>query len=135
MKSLKIVLLGQLSSKANSRVFTYMRGKPMLIKNAKVQKAIDDFIIQLMALTKGHEVFTGPIKLKGYVYYQSRRSDLDISLLKDFIQEKIDKKSGIVLWKGIYKNDRQVVHEDIIRRIDPTNPRIEIEIIELDEEP
>jgi Holliday junction resolvase RusA-like endonuclease len=102
-----------------------------MFKNAKVLNYVDSSIFQLKSQLKGHKAFEGPIKLEITVYYQSRRSDLDISLIQDIFEQKKDRGSGIITFEGIYKNDRQIEEIHAFRKLDKENPRIEATITEI----
>ena len=65
-------------------------------------------------------MLSGPIRLEATIYYPSRRSDLDESLIMDGLQ-------GLVI-----ENDRQIIEKIIVKRLDPANPRSIITITELD---
>jgi Holliday junction resolvase RusA-like endonuclease len=56
----------------------------------------------------------GDLRVTMWVYYASRRPDLDESLILDLMQG------------AIYQNDRQVKEKHIYWRLDPENPRTEI---------
>lgn len=130
-KTIKLIINGQSYSKSNSRVFSYRNGKPLLFKNKKVLDYVDNARYQLKPQLGTHRVFLGPIRLKADIYYSTKLSDLDISLIQDILQEEIDKQYNVVLFKGVYKNDRQII-ELILRKFhDKENPRAEIEVTEL----
>lgn len=130
-KTIKLIINGQSYSKSNSRVFSYRNGKPLLFKNKKVLDYVDNARYQLKPQLGTHRVFLGPIRLKADIYYSTKLSDLDISLIQDILQEEIDKQYNVVLFKGAYKNDRQII-ELILRKFhDKENPRAEIEVTEL----
>ncbi len=130
-KTIKLIINGQSYSKSNSRVFSYRNGKPLLFKNKKVLDYVDSARYQLKPQLGTHRVFLGPIRLKADIYYSTKLSDLDISLIQDILQEEIDKQYNVVLFKGVYKNDRQII-ELILRKFhDKENPRAEIEVTEL----
>lgn len=131
MKSISVIVNGQTYSKSNSRIFSYNSGRPRMFKNAKVLNYVDSSIFQLKSQLKGHKAFEGPIKLEITVYYQSRRSDLDISLIQDIFEQKKDRGSGIITFEGIYKNDRQIEEIHAFRKLDKENPRIEATITEI----
>lgn len=133
MKTLSLVIKGQTYSKSNSRIFAYNNGTPRMFKNPTVAKYVEDARLQIKTQLKEHHAFTGPIKIESTIYYQSRRSDLDISLVQDILEQKIDKKYKVVIFEGVYKNDRQVEEIHLIRKIDKENPRVEVIITELSE--
>ena len=57
---------------------------------------------------------TGDLKVTMFIFYASRRPDLDESLILDLMQ-------GL-----IYENDRQVKEKHILWGLDPDKPRAEI---------
>lgn len=66
-------------------------------------------------------VLEGPIAIMAHVWYASMRPDIDLGVLFDVLQ-------GIV-----YRNDRQIVEQHIVRYVDKENPRVQIVIEELEE--
>lgn len=101
---------GQLYSKANSRQKTRWGG---VIKSSKALAYVKDFNLQCPRLDP---LIEDDVMVKAFVYYQSRRSDLDISLLLDCMQ-------GF-----IYKNDRQVKEIHAFCNVDKINPRVFVTI-------
>lgn len=63
--------------------------------------------------------FAGPVSVTALFFFPSKRGDLDnrIKVLLDALQG-----SG-------YKDDKQVHHLEVTRRIDKTNPRVEVLIV------
>jgi Holliday junction resolvase RusA-like endonuclease len=131
MNSIKLVIYGQSYSKSNSRIFSYRNGKPLLFKNQKVAKYVEDARQQLIPQLKTHRVYLGSVKLKADIYYKTKLSDLDISLVQDILQQEVDKRYNIVLFRGVYKNDRQIMELHLRKFHDKENPRVEIEVSEL----
>ena len=121
MWSFKGVIYGNLQSKANSRRITFRGGKPRSIKSAAALAWWESAILQLRALGKRQEPFCGPICLTARVFYQSKRSDLDISLLMDVLQVGTPKNLGM----GIIGNDRQIQKQILVKEIDGERPRVE----------
>lgn len=130
-KTISVVIHGQTFSKSNSRIFTYISGKPRLIKKKEVQDFVNTSLLQLKSQLRNHTTFEGKVIFEANIYYRSNRSDLDESLLMDIVEQKKDKKTGIILFKGIYKNDRQIVEKHIYKHIDKNNPRAEITVTEI----
>ena len=113
-----LTLSGELASKANSRKLVMIHGKPRFIKS---QKALDWERSALMQIPRDHCVqLTGAIRMTATVFYASRRPDLDVSLLMDVLEHA-----------GVYKNDRQIVEQHLYKKLDPSNPRVELLIEEL----
>ncbi len=117
-----LLLLGQLYSKSNSRQLIFSKGKPRIIKNPKAIKCKKEFVMQLKAQWHGKAPIPQPAHLICTVYYQSRRSDLDITLLMDAIEEA-----------GVVENDRHIWKYQATKEIDKDNPRVEMEIFEMEE--
>ena len=102
-----------------------------MFKNPKVAEYVKNAILQLQTQLGSHSAFEGPIRMEVTMYYQSRRSDLDISLIQDIFQQKVN-KNGYVEFEGIYKNDRQIDEIIAVRKLDKENPRVEATITELE---
>ncbi|MCI0443012.1 hypothetical protein L0152_07320 [bacterium] len=117
---------GEPASKANSRIPKLQIRKNDTAKGAagttftrfiKSQKAFSyerDFLYQVR---RPQKEITENIALICRIYYGSRRSDLDESLIMDLLQKA-----------GVIANDRQIRVKVISGFVDPTNPRAEIEI-------
>ena len=118
---MKLTILGQLPRKSNSRRIVPVKGSNRY-RSIKSQQALDyevDFNKQLVA--RQRQNMEGDLEIKGTIYYQSKRSDLSEELLFDCLERS-----------GVISNDRAVVHKDIWKKIDRRNPRVEIEINQLD---
>ena len=115
---LSLVIQGDLASKANSRKLVTFKGKPRFIKS---DKARDWERSALLQIPLDHRIgMTGPIIMTATIYYASRRPDLDPSLLMDVLEHA-----------GVYKNDRQIIEQHLIKKLDPVNPRVELLLEEL----
>jgi len=116
----KLVIIGQLPRKSNSRriVTNSATGKPMVIKSKEARDYEMDFEKQIPI--RYRQKLDGHLEIKGTVYYRSNRSDLSIELLLDCLE-----RSGVII------NDRRIVRQEIYKKIDRKNPRVEIEIKEL----
>src|SRR5574337_282318 len=110
-----MILYGTLQSKSNSRkaIINRRTGKMMFIKSKAALECVMSFHTQVKAQWK-KPTLTGPVNLQATVYYPSRRSDLDISLLMDILQKA-----------EVYANDRQVISITAEKKLDPENPRSE----------
>lgn len=93
-------------------------------------------------------MLAGEVRVTMRIYYASRRSDLDESLILDIMQARYetvkvgplrevkpgeyayDKERRLVS-KGVYLNDRQVWEKHVFKAIDEKNPRAEIEVEEI----
>jgi Holliday junction resolvase RusA-like endonuclease len=114
---IKFVVYGEPASKANSRRLVHFRRRPMFIKS---QKALDySGAFKLQAANVCKNMFLKDVVVSIKIYYQSRRPDLDESLILDLMQ-------GIV-----YKNDRQVKEKHVYWGLDKECPRTEISVQEI----
>jgi len=99
--------------KNQRRIVTNRRtGKPISIKSKECEEYAQSFKMQTMR-NRPKTPLGGDISLKVRVWYQSRRSDLDIEFLKDLLQ-----KSEIIA------NDRQIVHQEAWKGLDKECPRV-----------
>lgn len=119
MTEFSCTILGNLQSKANSR---RMIRPGLVIKSKKALEYVDSALMQLKAPMRSRQPFTKPVACEFTVYYVSRRSDLDTSLMRDILQEA-----------GVYLNDRQIEEVHEYKHFDKTNPRVEILVYELEE--
>jgi len=118
MQPLSLIIFGEPASKANSRRVVRFGGMSRLIKSAKALSYADMFKQQLAPLPA---LYTGDLRVTMYVYYASRRPDLDESLILDLLQ-------GLV-----YENDRQVKERHVYWGLDKEQPRAEIIVEQMDE--
>jgi hypothetical protein len=118
MQPLSLIIFGEPASKANSRRVVRFGGMSRLIKSAKALSYSDMFKQQLAPLPV---LYTGDLRVTMYIYYASRRPDLDESLILDLLQ-------GLV-----YENDRQVKERHIYWGLDKEQPRAEIIVEQMDE--
>jgi len=109
-----MVILGQLQSKSNSRQIVMVRGKPLVIKSKAARDCADSFTTQLKAQWQNAPPVPEPVLLSAVVTYQSRRSDLDISLLMDCLQAA-----------GVVENDRHI-HEIRASKRFSKEPKVEL---------
>lgn len=112
---IEFTILGSPQSKANSRRLVTNRrsGRPMFIRSAPAlsyAKAFQQQCPKLRTLIEGDLSFTA------HIFYRSRRSDLDESLLMDLCQGYI------------YKNDRQIKQKHIYHGLDWDTPRAFIKV-------
>ena len=112
---ISFVIKGQPYSKANSRRLVQKGGRPMFIKSKEALQYLHAFKMQCPKckplIDKSQDV---AVDIK--IFYQSRRPDLDESLILDAMQ-------GLV-----YENDRSVKEKHIYWGLDKENPRAEITI-------
>lgn len=112
---LKITILGEPASKANSRQLVTLYGRPASIKSVKALDYVAAAIPQLKVqrLTP----FKGDVAVSMDIYYATRRPDLDESVILDVLQ-------GFA-----YKNDRQVKEKLVRWHLDKTNPRAVVRVV------
>ena len=118
LQALSQIIFGEPASKANSRRVVHYGGMSRLIKSKKALSYSDVFKQQCGKLPT---LMTGDLRVTLYIFYASRRPDLDESLILDLMQ-------GL-----IYENDRQVKERHCYWGLDPDNPRAEIIIEKITE--
>jgi Holliday junction resolvase RusA-like endonuclease len=111
LQAISQIIFGEPASKANSRRVVRIGNVSRLIKSAKALSYSELFKRQCRPLGV---LMAGDLRVTMWVYYASRRPDLDESLILDLMQG------------AIYQNDRQVKEKHIYWRLDPENPRTEI---------
>lgn len=112
---IKFTIFGNLASKSNSRKMVTIGGKPRFIKSERALSFQQGANLQIPAKFKlGIE---DPIKMTAHIYYDSRRPDLDPSLLMDILEKA-----------GVYKNDRQIVEQHLYKHLDKERPRVEVSL-------
>lgn len=116
MPTVRFVILGEPSSKANSRRLVTIKGLPRFIKSKDALTYLEFLKLQVPILPR---LLDGPLSFTAHIYYASHRKDLDPSLILDGLQ-------GLV-----YANDRQIREQHLFHGIDRVNPRAEIEIREI----
>ena len=99
---------GEPASKANSRRFVLIGGKPRFIKSKKALDYTKNFKSQCPTRI---ELFEEDVFVAIKIYYRSRRPDLDASLLLDLLQDYV------------YINDRSVKGQYLEWGLDRDNPR------------
>jgi len=118
LQALSQIIFGEPASKANSRRVVRFGNMSRLIKSQKALNYSETFKQQCRPLAT---LMTGDLRVTMWIYYASRRPDLDESLILDLMQ-------GL-----IYVNDRQVKERHIYWRLDPDEPRAEIIVEKIDE--
>jgi len=87
----------------------------MSIKHPKAAAFEQDFLLQVPPEAKvGLDC---PVSVSVWVWYPTRRQDLDVALVHDLLQ-----KSGVIV------NDRQIVEQHNYCHIDKLNPRVVVEV-------
>ena len=112
-----ITILGEPSSKANSRRLVFLNGKPRFIKSKKALKYSRSFDLQCPVRKK---MFEEDLSIAIKIYYRSRRPDLDESLILDLLQGKV------------FKNDRSIKAKYVEHGLDKEHPHSVIVISSLD---
>jgi Holliday junction resolvase RusA-like endonuclease len=111
LQALSLIIFGEPASKANSRRVVKFGNMSRLIKS---QKALDYSAVFKQQCTPLGRLMSGDIKMTMWIFYASRRPDLDESLILDLLQ-------GVV-----YLNDRQVKERHVFWGLDPERPRTEM---------
>jgi Holliday junction resolvase RusA-like endonuclease len=119
--------MGEPASKANSRRIVSFGKRPASIKSPKALNYEKTALLQIPDYAK--QMLEGDICLTVWIYYATRRPDLDESIIMDVLQAKY--KKGVLIRRGVYLNDRQIKEKHIYHGIDKINPRAEIEITKL----
>ena len=114
-----ITILGEPSSKANSRRLVSFGGKPRFIKSKKALLYSAEFDVQCPIR---RELFgkREDLAVAMKIFYRTRRPDLDESLILDLLEGRV------------YENDRSVKSKSIEWGLDRDNPRTLIVISSLD---
>jgi len=111
LQEISLVIFGEPASKANSRRVVKFGNMSRLIKSQKALNYTEAFKQQCTPLAV---LMSGDIRMTMWIYYASRRPDLDESLILDLLQ-------GVV-----YLNDRQVKERHVYWGLDPDKPRAEM---------
>ena len=111
-----INILGEPASKANSRRFVLIGGKPRFIKSKKALVYARDFDLQCPVR---RNLFEEDLSIAIKIYYRTRRPDLDESLILDLLEGKV------------YKNDRSIKSKYVEHGLDKEHPHSVIVISSL----
>lgn len=130
---IKLTILGEPASKANSRKIVTIAGHPSVIKSEKALAYERDALRQIPPVARVG--LQGPVSVTIKVFYASERPDLDESVILDVLQNRYKGKGEqrVVIQKGVYLNDRQVREKHVYHAIDKRNPRAEITVEPLQE--
>ena len=120
LQALSQIIFGEPASQANSRRVVRFGNMSRLIKSQKALDYSEVFKQQFKAITP---LMSGDLRVTMWIYYASRRPDLDESLILDLMQ-------GIV-----YINDRQVKERHIYWGLDKESPRAEIIVEQMEKKP
>lgn len=127
---IRLTILGQPCSKANSRQIVTIKGRPTSIKSKEALAYERDALRQIPPAARRR--LEGPLRMTIGIWYASERPDLDESLILDVLQDRWqrDKRTGerVLVQAGVYRNDRQVRERHVYHGIDRANPRAEIVI-------
>jgi len=108
----RFTIYGEPASKENSRRLVQRGNRTIPIKSEKALSYVKrQFDIPMM-----RPLLDGDLAVVIRIYYASRRSDLDESLILDMMQGRV------------YENDRQVREKHIYWEIDEPDPRADIEV-------
>jgi Holliday junction resolvase RusA-like endonuclease len=111
LQVLSIKILGNPSSKSNSRRIVRFGGMSRMIKS---QRALDYSVVFKQQCPTISPLMSGDLRITLHIWYDSRRPDLDETLILDLMQD------------CIYVNDRQVKERHCYWHLDTENPRAEI---------
>ena len=111
------IIKGEPASKANSRRYVLISGKPRFIKS---KKALSYTKLFKQQCPTRKNLFSEDLFVAIKIYYASRRPDLDPSLILDLLQD------------NVYANDRSVKGQYIEWGLDKHNPRALIVVSTLD---
>lgn len=134
--SVRLTILGELCSKANSRepALIGKKGAQRIIWR-KSDKALAFERAASLQITRAKRLgLTGPIRLTVVVFYSLESNDLDVELLKDCLQNRTEVVDGrrVVTSVGVFANDRQVKEVHAYHGgIDKRNPRVEVLVEEM----
>ena len=114
--SISITIYGEPASKSNQRRLVYTGGSPRFIKSKKALSYVQSFVMQARPMRL--EMFPSQVDVAVtiHIFYASRRSDLDESVVLDAMQNIV------------YENDRQVKEKHIFWGLDKAEPRCEIKV-------
>jgi Holliday junction resolvase RusA-like endonuclease len=116
---IKFTVFGVCYSMKNSKTLTSRGGRPRMVKHWKASAFERDFLLQVPAcyrsLAMGSSEF--PLSATVTAFYPNRRQDLDVEIVWDLLQ-----KAGVV------SNDRFIRRKVAIWGLDPSSPRVEIEV-------
>lgn len=136
MEPIKLTLLGQATTKSNRRRLVTFQGRPRLIKSAEALRFKEDALRQIPAACRKR--LKGPVAITLRMFYTSERPDLSEDLVLDVLQTQWRRvKLGgairrVMTQPGIYENDRAVREKHVFFYVDRINPRVEIEVTQMD---
>lgn len=131
---IRLTILGQPCSKANSRQIVTIGGRPKPIKSEDALAYERDSLRQIPPAAR--QRLEGPVRVTLRLFYASERPDLDESIVLDVLQDRFARPGKTsngervreLVQHGVYRNDRQVREKHVFHFIDRHNPRAEIEV-------
>lgn len=132
MTVIRLTILGEPASKANSREFGLVRipgTDKQRVHIRKSEKALAyEESAQRQIPPAARAMLEGPVRVTMTIYYRDQRSDLDESIILDVMQARFQVAHGKrhCIARGVYLNDRQVRERHVFHAIDKLNPRAEI---------
>lgn len=129
---IRFTILGAPVSHKNSYHIVTIGARPAIVKSKEAIGYERDAMRQI----PGHarQRLGGPVRVSLRLFYASDRADLDESLVLDVLQDRWAKSAGLpgtdrrLAQAGVYRNDRQVREKHVFHGIDKRNPRVEIEV-------
>ncbi len=124
--AIRLVILGEPASKANSRQIVTIFQRAAVIKSAKARAYERDALRQIPPAARVR--LDGPVRVTLRIWYATERPDLDESVLLDVLQDRYTGKGEQrrLVQAGVFRNDRQVREKHVYHAIDRRNPRAEI---------
>lgn len=124
--AVRLVILGQAYSKANSRKIVTFGERAASIKSPEARAFERDALRQIPPAARVR--LEGPVRVTMRLFYATERPDLDESLVLDVLQDRYAKhgEQRHLVQAGVYRNDRQVREKHVYHAIDRVNPRAEI---------
>ena len=107
----RLTILGETASKANSRQLVMVAGHPRFVLSAKAKRWSEQARAQVPIR---NPLLAGPLVAWCRCWYASERPDLDPSLVWDVLQGRI------------FGNDRQIREMHLYHAIDRARPRVEV---------
>jgi Holliday junction resolvase RusA-like endonuclease len=124
----RLTILGQPCSKANSRQIVRIKDRPASIKSPEARAYERGALMQIPPAARVR--MEGPVRVTLRLYYASERPDLDESIVLDVLQDRWDRANATsdraLVQAGVYRNDRQVREKHVYHGIDKRNPRAEV---------
>jgi len=126
--SIRLTILGEPASKANSRKLVKFGKRPAIIKSEKARSYESTALLQIPPALRVR--LPGRVRVTMHIFYSSERPDLDESVVLDCLQDRWHGKGEhrTLVQAGVYRNDRQVREKHVYHSIDRANPRAEIEV-------